>query len=61
MIAQAVQHHLLTGQNKPPLLPPPANIESIEAVALTKTETSIRVKTTDKGTRYFTVKVSETW
>ena len=60
MIAAAVQHYLVSAQNSPPALKPlPANVIEVEAHAISATETQIRVKTEDQGTRYFTVKVSE--
>ena len=60
MIAAAVQHHLVSAQNSPPALKPaPENVIEVEAHAISPTETKVRVKTTNRGTRYFTVKLSE--
>lgn len=59
MIAQAVQHHMVTGSARPPLMPLPANVESVEASIIGPLETMVRVKTLDQGVRYFNVKVSE--
>lgn len=59
MIAQAVQHHLVTGPNQPPIPPKPNNVESVEGTPISQLETTIRVKTYDEGVRYFTVRVSE--
>jgi hypothetical protein len=57
-LAVAIQHYMLT-QDRPALLPTPDNVESIEVTAVSPTETQVRVKTTDEGTRYFTIKLSE--
>jgi hypothetical protein len=61
MIAQAVQHHLVSGESngQPPMPPQPDNVKSAEGHAVSPTETVVRVVTTNQGVRYFTVKVSE--
>lgn len=59
MIAQAVQHHLVTGAGQPPIPPKPDNVESAEGQVIKPTETVVRVLTTNQGVRYFLVKVSE--
>jgi hypothetical protein len=61
MIAQAVQHHLLEGPDKPPLPERPDNVESVEAHKITQWETQIRVKTCDDGVKYINVKVTMPW
>jgi hypothetical protein len=58
-IATAIQHHFITDPaQRPDLLEPPDNIISMEATAVSLTETSIRVKTTDRGILYFTIKLT---
>jgi hypothetical protein len=59
MIAQAVQHHLVTGKGQPAIPPKPDNVESAEGQVISATETLVRVLTTNQGVRYFRVKVSE--
>ena len=59
MIAQAVQHHLVTGKEQPAIPPKPDNVETAEGQAISATETLVRVITTNQGVRYFRVKVSE--
>jgi hypothetical protein len=62
MIAQSVQHHLVSyggGKEPIPLPPKPDNVESAEGQAISPTETLIRVVTSNQGVRYFRVKVSE--
>lgn len=59
MIAQAVQHHMVTGPDRPPLPQQDPDVESIETHILGPLETQLRVRTYEHGTRYFTVKVSE--
>ena len=59
MIAQAVQHHLVTGPQQPPIPSKPENVDDVEGHAISPTETMIRVKTSNQGIRYFTIKVSE--
>lgn len=59
MIAQAVQHHMVTGPTRPPLMPMPSDVESVEASIIGPLETMVRVKTLDQGVRYFNIKVSE--
>jgi hypothetical protein len=59
MVAQSVQHHLVTGPDRPALLPKPDDVEEVEAQILSPTETLMRVKTYEHGVRYFKVKVSE--
>jgi hypothetical protein len=61
MIAQAVQHHLVSGKSngQPPMPPKPDNVESAEGQVISPTETRVRVVTYNQGIRYFTVKVSE--
>lgn len=39
MIAQAVQHHMVTGPDRPPLLPQDPDVKSIEAHILSPLET----------------------
>lgn len=59
-LAVAIQHHFLTGPDRPPkVLPVPMNVESVEGSIISPTETQIRVKTTNEGTRYFTIKLTE--
>jgi hypothetical protein len=58
MVAQSVQHHLVTRGHAPDLPPKPDEVEDVEGHAISPTETMIRVKTT-KTTRYFRVKISE--
>jgi hypothetical protein len=61
MIAQAVQHHLVTDQAvRPGLMPPPDNVATVTAVAISPTETAVRVTFhDDTPKRYFTVIVRE--
>jgi len=61
MVAQSVQHHLVSGESngQPPLPPKPDNVESAEGQVISPTETMVRVLTTNQGVRYFKVKVSE--
>jgi len=61
LIAQAVQHYLVSGEEngQPPLPPKPDNVETTEGQAISPTETLVRVVTTNQGVRYFKVKVSE--
>lgn len=59
MIAQAVQHHLVTGSDRPPLPPQPNDVDEVEAQIISTTETLVRVKTHQHGIRYFRVKISE--
>ena len=59
MLAQAVQHHMVSRPNNPPLLPAPDNVVSVEATALSPLETSVRVKTTNEGTLYFIIKLTD--
>ncbi len=59
MIAQAVQHHMATGPDRPALPPKPDNVESVEGQIVSPIETMMRVKTTNQGTRYFFIKISE--
>lgn len=59
MIAQTVQHHLVTGSGQPPIPPEPDNVESVEAQAVSPSLTVIRVVTTNQGVRYLRVQVSE--
>jgi hypothetical protein len=62
LVAQSVQHHLVSygdGQEPIPLPPRPDNVESAEGQVISATETLVRVVTTDQGVRYFKVKVSE--
>jgi hypothetical protein len=61
MISQAVQHHMVTGPNQPPLMEQPDNVESVEGSVISYLETQIRVVTRNQGVRYFNVKVSEPW
>jgi hypothetical protein len=57
-LAVAIQHHMLT-QDRPALLPTPDNVVSVEATAISPTETQVRIATSDEGTRYFTIKLTE--
>jgi len=58
-IATAIQHHFITcPAQRPKLLPTPINVESIEGTAVSPTETVVRVKTTDRGILYFTIKLT---
>jgi hypothetical protein len=59
MIAQAVQHHMVTGSDRPPLPQKDPDVESIETHILGPLETQLRVKTYTQGTRYFNIRVSE--
>lgn len=59
MIAQSVQHHLVSGKNQPAMPDKPDNVISAEGMPISATETTIRVVTENQGVRYFTVKVSE--
>lgn len=59
MVAQSVQHHLVTGPDRPPLMDKPDNVESVEGQIIKPTETVIRVVTSNQGVRYFLAKVSE--
>jgi hypothetical protein len=61
MVAQAVQHHLVSGESngQPPLPPQPDNVEKVEGQVISPTETLVRVVTENQGVRYFKVKVSE--
>ena len=62
MLCNAVQHHLVSrDQNPPPLLPAPDNVIEVVAYSISPTQTQVKVKTTDQGTRYFTVKLSENY
>jgi hypothetical protein len=58
-IAKAIQHHFITDPaQRPKLLPTPDNVISIEGTAVSPTETVVRVKTTDRGILYFTIKLT---
>lgn len=59
MITQAVQHHLITGPDQPPIPPQPTDVESVSSRIVSPLVTQIIVKTWDQGTRCFYVKVSE--
>lgn len=59
MVAQAVQHHLVTGPDRPALPVQPDNVESSEGQIVSPIETMVRVVTTNQGIRYFRVRVSE--
>lgn len=61
LVAQIVQHHLVSGEanGQPPLPPKPDNVESAEGQVISPTETLVRVVTSNQGVRYFRVKVSE--
>jgi hypothetical protein len=61
MIAQAVQHHLVSGKSngQPDIPAKPDNVDDVEGQVISPTETLIRIKTTNQGIRYFRVKVSE--
>jgi hypothetical protein len=62
MIAQAVQHHMVSDpHDRPALLPHPEDVESVEGTVVDALNTQIRVKTHRHGIRYFTVKVTEHW
>jgi hypothetical protein len=59
-IAAIVQHHLITSPAERPGLPPlPAEVTAVEAHAVGVLDTGICVTTTDRGNRYFLVRVSE--
>ena len=59
-IAAIVQHHLITSPAERPGLPPlPAEVIAVEAHAVGVLDTGICVTTTDRGNRYFLVRVSE--
>lgn len=57
MIAMVVQQHLETVG--PSLAHREMNIDYVEVHTISPTETMLRVKTHDQGTRNFTIKVSE--
>ena len=59
MVAQAVQHHLVTGPGKPELLPLPDEAENVEGEAISPLVTMVRVKINGRPARYFQVQVSE--
>lgn len=59
MIAQAVQHHMVTGKDRPGLMQQPEDVDDVEGQIVSPTETLIRVKTREHGIRYFKIKVSE--
>ena len=59
MISQAVQHHMVTGPERPSLPSKPEDVEEVEGQVVSPTVTLIRVKTYEHGIRYFTIKVSE--
>jgi hypothetical protein len=59
MIAQAIQHHLVTGAARPELPERPAEVESVTGFVIGPSETRLRVKM-DNGTyRTFTVTIRE--
>jgi hypothetical protein len=61
MLGQAIQHHLITDPAaRPALLPAPEEVDSVKAVAISATETAVRVTFFDgQPTRYFTVILRE--
>ena len=60
MIALTVQHHLITSPAERPDLPEqPAEVTWMEAHAVGELDTGVVVTTTDRGVRYFLVRVSE--
>lgn len=61
MVAQSVQHHLVSGESngQPPMPSKPDNVESAEGQVISPIETLVRVVTSNQGVRYFRVKVSE--
>lgn len=59
MIAQSVQHHLVSGPERPALPEKPDNVESVEGQIVKPTETMMRVVTSNQGVRYFHVTVRE--
>lgn len=59
MIAQAVQHHMATGKDRPGLMQQPEDVEEVEGQIVSPTVTLMRVKTHKHGVRYFQIKVSE--
>jgi hypothetical protein len=57
MIAEVVQHHLETvGPSQASRIP---YIDYVEVHIISPTETMLRIKTHNQGTRNFTVKVTE--
>ncbi|HMD26551.1 MAG TPA: hypothetical protein VKG61_19810 [Streptosporangiaceae bacterium] len=59
-IAAIVQHHLITSPAERPDRPPlPAGVTAVEAHAVGVLDTGICVTTTDRGNRYFLVRVTE--
>ena len=58
-LAVAIQHYFLTGPDRPELLPTPADVLEVEGSIISLTETQVRIKTTNQGVRYFTIKLSE--
>ena len=59
MIAQAVQHHMTTGPDRPALPPKPDDVKSVEGQVVSPLETMMRVVTEKHGVRYFVIQVSE--
>jgi len=60
MIAQAVQYHMVTGPDRPPLPQQDPDVDSVEGHIISPLETVLIVKTYTHGTRQFVIKVSET-
>ncbi len=51
MIAQTVQHHLITSPERPDLPALPAEVTAVEAHAVGELDTGIAVTTADRGVR----------
>jgi hypothetical protein len=61
MVAQAVQHNIMTGRKEAPPLPDrPDEVEEVATIAISPLETRVRVKLYGSAPRYFTVTVQET-
>jgi hypothetical protein len=59
MLAVAIQHHFITGKEKPDLMPLPANVDTVVAYAVSPTRTRVKVYTDDEGVREFNISLVE--
>ena len=59
MVAQAVQHHLVTGEARPPLPDMVRTVDKTEGFIVSPTETTIRVTEDDGSVRSFSVVLRE--
>ena len=59
MITTAVQHCLLQGSEKPPLLPKPGDVISVSSKAVSPTVTQLIVELVGRKPRFFEVTVRE--